>query len=112
MAKVIMKNTKHDLVVKIAHLSGDGLQTGIINVSDGQYDGIDPIGYDIKSIRWTQKSNHQVHIVHGVSDFVLCGNGVWDFNKGMVDSSESADTITWAHDGTEFTIILELSKKY
>ena len=113
MSKVIMKNTKYDLVVKIAHISGDGHEAGVVDFIDGTYGGLVPTGFDIKSIRWTQKSNSHIHIDHPTYKYVLCGNGILDFNKGMVDSSDSNHPIAWIHsDGTEFTLILELSKKY
>ena len=49
MAKQIIKNTAHDLAVKILSVA-----TETISPDEGIYDDVTPIGYAIKSLHWTQ----------------------------------------------------------
>ncbi len=95
MAKQIVKNTAHELAVRI--LSED-LTT--ITLVDGEYGGVVPKGYAIKSIHWTQINDGAgTHIEIRRSNAIdpdiliyeLAGNG----NVNLVGLSDSWNAETY-----------------
>lgn len=112
MAKQILKNTAHELSVKVISEVSEN-----ITLADGEYGGVVPSGYSIISIRWSILGKGYLSIERN-SEVVydLSGNGHWNL-VGLSDYTNSDSQLDIIYYGDDeptvpdiYTLIIHLSK--
>lgn len=103
MAKQILKNSGHELAVKIISEISE-----TITLEDGEYGGSIPSGYSITSIRWTILGNAYISIIRNSEViYELSGNGHWNL-VGLADYFNSESQFDIVYNGDENTTIPEI----